>query len=140
MIMANPNSKLSIKTPQGCVISAYVNGQKMKATLTFNHNFGSVWTGRMTKAQKVMDSEVLRLSTPYVPHNTFMLRHSGIIGTVIGSGEVCWLAPYAAAQYYNTADHRIYDALCGAQWFERMKINHKHQIIDEVKKVGGGNG
>ena len=40
------------------------------------------------KVQKIVDSEVLRRSTPYVPFKTGNLIKSGIRGTKIGSGEV----------------------------------------------------
>ena len=69
-----------------------------------------------------------------------MLDKSGILGTQIGSGEVNWIAPYAAAQYYNTADSRSYDAQRGGRWFERMKADHRDEILRGAKKLGGGNG
>ena len=40
-------------------------------------------TGRV---QKIVDSEVLRRSDPYVPFKTGYLKSSGIRGTKIGSG------------------------------------------------------
>ena len=45
--------------------------------------------------QKVVDSEVLRRSTPYVPFKTGNLIKSGIRGTKIGSGEVMYDIVYA---------------------------------------------
>ena len=49
---------------------------------------------RIKKAQKFVDSEVLRKSDPYIPFKTGMLRDSGILGTKIGSGRIRYLAPY----------------------------------------------
>ena len=48
-------------------------------------------TGRV---QKIVDSEVLRRSDPYVPFKTGYLKSSGIRGTKIGSGEVMYNAVY----------------------------------------------
>ena len=47
------------------------------------------------KNKKIVDSEVLRRSTPYVPFKTGNLIKSGIRGTKIGSGEVMYNAVYA---------------------------------------------
>lgn len=67
-----------------------------------------------------------------------MLRESGVLGTDVGSGEVAWIAPYAQKQYYDTADARYYDALCGGHWFERMKADHGVSLISGAKKLAGG--
>lgn len=85
--------------------------------------------------QQVIDSEVLRLDDPYVPFNTGNLKQSGIRGTRIGSGEVIYNANYAASQYYNTADTRTYDPMRGAHWFERMKADHRDEIIESARKA-----
>ena len=63
-----------------------------------------------------------------------MLEKSGILGTVIGSGEVRYIAPYARRQYYHTAQSRSYDAHRGAKWFERMKPAHKADIQRAAEK------
>ena len=63
-----------------------------------------------------------------------MLDKSGILGTDVGSGEVNYIAPYAAAQYYRTSVSRPYDSQRGAKWFERMKIDHKDEILRGAKK------
>lgn len=105
------------------------------AGLTWNTNFASNWAGKFSKAQKFIDSEVLRCSDPYTPKQTGSLINSGKSGTVIGSGEVKYLAPYAASQYYDTAKTRPYDPQRGAEWFERMKVVHKKAILEGAKKV-----
>ena len=88
--------------------------------------------------QKFVDSEVLRLCSPYVPFQTGNLDRSGVTGTSIGSGEVNYIAPYAAQQYYKTSISRPYDPQRGAKWFERMKIDHKAEILRGAKKISGG--
>ena len=124
----------SIKTPRGTIIRA----GNTSCRLTWNPGFGPQATARYSRAQSFLDSEVLRLSSAYVPIKTSMLQKSGILGTVIGSGEVQWVAPYARPQYYNTADTRSYDPKRGAHWFERMKADHGKAILSKAKKIGGG--
>ena len=91
------------------------------------------------QAQKFVDSEVLRLSAPYVPLRTSMLLKSGQLGTDIGSGEVQYIAPYAHKQYYSPRKPgSATGALRGPLWFERMKADHGKEIIAGAKKIAGG--
>ena len=82
----------------------------------------------------IIDSEVLRYCSPMIPLRTGTLEKSGTLGTVIGSGEVKYIAPYARFQYFNTSQSREYDSRRGGMWFERMKVAHKAAIL---KLVGG---
>lgn len=74
--------------------------------------------------QKLIDSEVLRLSAPLIPMRTGTLIRSGQLGTVIGSGEVRYTAPYSRKQYH-TKQSRGYDPRRGGLWFDRMKAANK---------------
>lgn len=123
-----------IETPRGEIIQTK-NGT---AKLVWNPNFKDVHQGQYTRAQKYIDNEVLRLSTPLVPLRSSMLIKSGQLGTIIGSGEIRWIAPYARTQYYDTATSRPYDPRRGAYWFERMKAIHGTQIINGAKRMAGG--
>lgn len=122
----------SITTPRGSITIA----KNHQAKLQWNPDFAGQRTEQFSRMQKFIDSEVLRLSTPYIPIKTGMLIKSGILGTVVGSGEVNYIAPYADAQY-RTAVTRSYDAQRGGLWFERMKIDHKKEILEGAKKAGG---
>ena len=82
------------------------------------------------KAQKALDSEVLRYADPYVPFRTGMLKDSGIHGTDVGSGEVVYNAPYAKNQY-RSGRHAKGSLLRGRYWIERMKADH----IDDLRSV-----
>ena len=119
-----------IETPKGAVFTTTGKNGKIIARLEWNKNFSA--------ERRFVDSEVLRLSSPYVPFQTGMLDKSGILGTDVGSGEVNYIAPYAAAQYYRTSVSRPYDPQRGAKWFERMKIDHKDEILRGAKKISGG--
>lgn len=89
------------------------------------------------RVQQFIDSEVLRLTAPYIPFKTGTLMNSGTLGTVVGTGEVNYIAPYAAKQN-QTATSRSYDAQRGGQFFERMKIDHRDEILRGAKKLSGG--
>jgi len=107
-------------------------------TLEFNPEFKSKINGRMSKAQKFVDSEVLRLDAPLMPIKTGFMIQSGILGTEIGSGEVNYLAVYSDRQYYHTARTRSYDANRGSYWFERMKAANLNTIREGALKIASG--
>ena len=122
-----------ITTPRGTIV---VN-ERGKAELTWSPSFAAVRNGNFDRMQKFVDTEVLRRCSPRVPFQTGMLDRSGKLGTVVGSGEVQYIAPYARAQYYNTSESRPYDPNRGAKWFERMKVAEKGDILEGAKKLGG---
>ena len=132
------NKSIIISTPRGQIIQNTTKGGKVTAKLDWNNNFGAQQTDKFSRAQKFVDSEILRLDAPYMPIKTGTLIKSGQLGTEIGSGEVNYIAPYAAAQYYDTSQSRSYDAQRGGNWFERMKVDHKDEIVAGAKKLAGG--
>lgn len=128
-------AKISIKTPRNTAM----HNAGARVQLVWAPTFGARKTAAFTEAQRFVDSEVLRLSTPYVPYQTGSLARSGPLSTTIGTGEVIWGAPYAAKQY-GTKPTRSYDARRGGLWFERMKVDHGEQIIKGAKQIAGGGG
>lgn len=129
---------IRIETPRGTLYHTSGRGGRVTARLEWNKGFGADRTQKFQGAQNFVDSEVLRCCAPYVPFQTGMLQKSGILGTVIGSGEVNYIVPYAAPQYYGTAHSRGYDARRGGLWFERMKVDHKAAILRGAAKFAGG--
>ena len=125
---------MEIKTPRG-VVSVSKSG---KAKLTWSEDFSKRRGEQFDAVQKMVDSEVLRQSDPYVPMRTGMLKKSGILGTVIGEGVVKYIAPYARQNYYTNAgrgqEGTQNGGLRGKYWFERMKAAHK----DEIREKSGG--
>ena len=96
---------------------------------------------KFSQAQKFLDNEVLKDSDPYVPMRTGMLRNSGILGTVIGSGKIEYNAPYAQKMYYGVNYHFSKDKhpqAC-AQWFEKAKAAKKDAWLKGVDKIVKGN-
>ena len=113
------------------------------------------------RVQKYIDNEVLRLSSPYLPHDNGILERTGRMATEIGSGEVNWIAPYARYLYYGKVmvGERTRSAwakpdekkvvtnkdiqyqgggLRGAFWFERTKADHKDEILQGAAEIAGG--
>lgn len=125
----------SITTPRGSIIQTVMKNGRVKAELKWNPDFKPRRNEQFSRAQKFVDSEVLRYCSALVPFQTGMLDKSGKLGTVIGSGKVQYIAPYAAKQYYDTATSRPYDSNRGAKWFERMKVAHKKDISRGLKKI-----
>ncbi len=107
--------------------------------ITFDPNFSQRAEANFNECQKYIDSEVLRLSDPYVPMKEGELKESGISGTVVGSGKVEYTAPYGRKQYYENAGMgkeglNKGGGLRGKMWFERMKADHKDEILEGLKK------
>lgn len=134
--MANRN--LVITTPRGTVYTTTFKNGKTKAVLEWASDFGSRYTGNFTRAQMFVDNEVLRFCSSRVPFDTGMLQKSGILGTTVGSGEVQYIAPYSAPQYYKTSTSRSYDANRGAKWFERGKAVERERILRGAARIAGG--
>lgn len=93
------------------------------------------------RVQKYIDSEVLRYSDPYVPFLSGKLKGSGITSTIVGSGLVHYNTPYARKNYYKNRGNGIQGlnngGIRGRLWFERMKSDHKKDILGGTKKIAG---
>lgn len=86
--------------------------------------------------QRFIDSECLRLTAPFVPKDTGALIESGTVNTKIGSGEVIYNTPYARRWYYMPAQFQGAPER-GNYFFERMKQQHKEQILSGAKRLAG---
>jgi hypothetical protein len=128
----------SIQTPRGQLITTSNRQGKVNARLIWDKEFAQNWGGRYSFAQQWLDTQVLRLSDPLVPFDTGMLRKSGQLGTIVGSGMVEYLAPYARRQYYRPkqAEHEAGTSR-GPFWFERMKQIHRTHLIETAKRLAG---
>ena len=133
-----------IDTPRGSII---INEANMKAELVWNPGAfngggagsGGSWQGRFSNAQKFVDNEVIRLTEPYVPLLTGMLKMSATLGSVPGSGVVSWIAPYSRFQYYSKrAPGSMTGALRGPFWFARWKPIGAPGVIAGARKIAGG--
>lgn len=133
-----------IETPRGSIVETE-NG---KAQLVWNVGFGRKWTDNFDRVQKCIDSEVLRFGEPMVPFRSGALKKSGILGTVVGHGEVAYNAPYAKYHYYGKlmvgrAPKRLTGIVMsyhgaptrGPMWFERMKAQHLGDILSKASRI-----
>lgn len=116
-----------IRTPS----DSSVHMQFCNARLKWNRNFGPERTKAFNAAQEYVDSSVLRYCDPLVPMRTGVLKRSGILGTVIGSGEVKYIAPYARKQYYENRGI----GQRGKMWFGRMKAEHIDDILEGAASI-----
>lgn len=87
--------------------------------------------------QRVIDSEVIRRVDPYTPLRDGVLKSRPIIQTKLGSGEIVQETPYARKLYYNRSYNFNESPKRGAFWFERMKADHKDDVLRLAKKVVG---
>lgn len=94
----------------------------------------------IAKAQKFLDSQVLKDTDKYVPMRTGILAKSGILGTRVGSGKIEYIAPYAKKLYYgvNIRLSRSRHPLACGKWFEASKAANKPSWLTEVRKIAGG--
>lgn len=92
------------------------------------------------RAQKYLDSQVLKDTDKYVPMRTGILAKSGILGTRIGSGEIEYSAPYAKRMYYGVTIRfsKSRHPLACAKWFEASKAVNKKSWLTEVRRIAGG--
>ena len=93
------------------------------------------------KVQKFIDSEVIRCMDPFTPFRNGYLKKSATLGTVIGSGLIKYVAPYARSNYYENAGRGTEGIQRGGRrgrkWFERMKPVYLSSILDGAAKISG---
>lgn len=124
---------LTIKTPSDRTVSR----DGVTATVHWNPGMGAAWSARFQLAQAMLDEEILRRTEPYVPLDSGVLKSSAALASDIGGGELVWATPYAAAQYYNTAQTRAYDPLRGGMWVERMKADNMAALEAFARRAMG---
>ena len=93
------------------------------------------------KVQKFIDSEVIRCMDPFTPFRNGFLKKSATLGTVIGSGLIKYVAPYARRNYYENAGRGTEGIQNGGRrgrkWFERTKPVYLSSILDGAAKLAG---
>ena len=136
---------------------------KIDCELAWKKTFGKERTQQFNDAQAFIDNECIRLMVPYTPALNNILYKSPTLGTVIGSGEIYYLSPYARYQYYgklmvssvtgsafavggeskvltdvDLVHNTVRHPLAGPFWFERMKEDKGEQILKGAAKITGG--
>ena len=124
-------SHLTISTPRGKIVQT----PSGKAQLVWNPGFGQAYTRKFGRTQIFIDNGVIKGMEPYTPLRTSMMIKSLQLGSVIGSGLIRYLAPYAKRQYYtgrmpgtsSTGGLRV------RLWFSRWKTEHGESFKRSVK-------
>lgn len=110
-----------------------------KASVRITGDFGAARLRRnREQAQMILDTQVLKDTTPYVPRDTGTLAQSGQRASRLGSGKLEWDAPHARAQYYRLPNKaRDKHPLAVMRWFEHSKSANKAAWVRVAKATGG---
>lgn len=119
--------KIKIETPRGTIYTVNGKGGKATAKLEWKEGFSQEYEGKFDRKQAFVDQECIRRMAPETPKDTGVLIKSATLGTVIGTGEINQIAPYARRQYYEHKEK--------SYWFERMKNRHKDSILKGAQKI-----
>ncbi len=84
--------------------------------------------------QQYVDSEVMRYMQSYMPKLTGTMIESMVIATDIGSGEVVVNTEYAKKRSKSARNN----GQRGPHFFERMKADHRDDILEGAAKLSGG--
>lgn len=156
-------TKVFVSTPKGQIVEVKDKNGKFRMELQWAPDFQPRRERNFSNAQEFVDSECIRLMKPYTPFRNGILEKSATLGTVIGSGEIHQVAPYARYQYYGMlmvssitgsayakqGEKKVLTDVqlqhdkskhpqAGPFWFERMKAEHKKDILDGAAKIMGG--
>ena len=112
--------KFTIETPRGKITTVNRKDGTTTSRLEWAPGFKPDKEAGFASAQDFIDSEVLRKMNPLTPRDTGVMIKSATLGTVIGSGVVEYLTPYARRQYYEHKTKR--------KWFETMKKGNLESI------------
>ena len=125
-----------ITTPRGSVYQTKGKGGTVTARLERNPGFAREKSEAFSNAQAFVDSECLRYMDPLTSRLTGYMIKSATLGTVIGSGKIEYLAPYARKQYYEGKGD---GGNRGRLWFERMKTSKAETIQKGANRIAANN-
>lgn len=136
-----------------------------KIKLVWSPSFSSNMNRRFDNVQDVIDNAALRYMIPYMPFDTGAFIKKTVNATVIGSGEIFCPGPeahylnegevygpnipireggqivgfYSPPVKYPTGRPLVYNTtknpLAGPHFFDRMKADHKEDILKEAQEV-----
>ena len=96
----------------------------------------------MKRRQTYVDKECVRLMEPYTPMRTGTKIDISASGTDPGSGILAYSSGIARRNYYTNKgtgkggmNAKSGKGLRGKYWFERMKADHKDEILQGAKEI-----
>ena len=131
--------EIIIETPRGAVIHKSIKGGGLQAQVVFYPEAFAKLKSQFHSAQAWLDTAILRDTEPFVPMITGALKDSGILGTVIGTGWIRYIAPYAHSRYYapTPPSKEVHPQAC-RYWFEASKAIHGERWIGTAKNFVKG--
>lgn len=120
---------IRITSPRGYVYTYTNKNGMVTSRIKWAAGFAKKKQKAFLNAQEFVDSECLRYMNPLTPRRTGVMIKSATLGTVIGSGSIEYLAPYARRQYYEHKEK--------AKWFETMKASKKDVLMKGANKIAG---
>lgn len=120
---------IKIASPRGFIYTSTNKNGSVTARLQWASGFQRKKQASFVRAQEFVDSECLRYMNPLTPRRTGAMIKSATLGTVIGSGSIEYLAPYARRQYYEHKEK--------SHWFETMKASKKDAIMKGANQIAG---
>lgn len=118
---------IKIATPRGYAYTITSKDGSVSVRLKWAPGFAPKKKAAFTRAQEFVDSECIRYMNPMTPKRMGVMVKSATLGTVIGSGAIEYLVPYARRQYYEHKEK--------ARWFESMKATRKEPILKGAIKI-----
>ena len=114
----------------------------MDMTFTFDKSSMLRRQKAFEEAQKYVDSECIKLMTPWVPVAKPKWRNAGRLRDSVSNPEpglIEYTAPFAESDYYAEKNHAA-SGNPNAQrlWFEVMKKTHAKEILAGVCEITGG--
>ena len=120
---------IKIASPRGFIYTSTNKNGSVTARLQWAPGFQRKKQASFVRAQEFVDSECLRYMNPLTPRRTGAMIKSATLGTVIGSGSIEYLVPYARRQYYEHKEK--------SHWFETMKASKKDAIMKGANQIAG---
>lgn len=116
----------------------------IKVGLVLNKGAMNRHKKQLDKAQDYIDSECIRLMTPYVPVARDEFKGRGRLrnsAKVLSPGKIVYTAPFARSDYYAVKDHKPPhggNPEGRRLWFEYMKVRHAAAILRKAAAIAGG--
>ena len=113
------------------------------------------------QVQKIIDSECMRYMEPYIPKRTGVLINSMLFSTVIGSGEIniktkyahyihegiLYVSPTTGSSWAKKNEVKVPTtigliyigaSMRGKKFFDRMKADHRNDVLKAAQKALNG--